>query len=401
MGSPAPTSQLKSLLVALRQPGSIAALISLGVHGALFGAGLGFSSLSMASLAGDSAGATEQRQVPLVELTPEEQNRLPDFSSSAYSLYPGSGTGSLGLLPVPNSRTPSSISPSPLSPDSKSSVSIPANPFAIGMAPYFPPTDPPVLFPPRRSTNLPPVTVAPRTRGNVPRLPAGTPRNNPNPAAGGPASTPTASTPTSQGAPDTPPPTSARDLLPEGEGSSTATARGGSRSGSSTPPTSTANANGSEGSAENNSEAARSRANLLAHLRALTYNAEGTTSEEASAAQEEWLAGAQEQAKEPDLDVAKTLEVSIPYDGRVCLSPEPVDGLVGVWVKPDGTLGGDPTLLKSTGYSLLNEEAASAIASIEFPKGEAPTAYAFDVKIDYADESCLKPEQILRQSNPE
>ncbi|HEY9763113.1 MAG TPA: hypothetical protein V6D07_11355, partial [Trichocoleus sp.] len=115
-------------------------------------------------------------------------------------------------------------------------------------------------------------------------------------------------------------------------------------------------------------------------------------------ARQGWLAEVQEQLNQPDLEVAETLEISLPYQGRVCLSPEPVDALVGVWVKPDGTLGSDPVLLKSTGYSLLNQGATDTIAAIEFPEGEAPTAYNFNVKVDYADESCLKREQILQQS---
>lgn len=399
MGFPAPASQLKLLLVTLRQPGSIAAIISLVIHGALFGAGLGFSSLSMASLGGESAGAAEQRRVPLVELTPEEQGRLPDFSNSAYSLFPGSGGNSLGLVPVPSSRTPSSLRPSPLSPDSKNDFTIPPNPFAIGMAPYFPPSRPDVIFPPRRSTGLPPVTVAPRR--NLPQLPAGAPQTRPNTTPGGAASTPSASTPTAQDNPDTPPASSARDLLPAPPPT---TARGRTQPGSSTP-TSTANAGSEnagdnpENNSENNAENEASRSNLLAYLRTLSYNAEGTTGEEGTAARQEWLAEVKEELKQPDLDVAETLEVSIPYQGRVCLTPEPVDGLVGVWVNPDGTLGGEPTLLKSTGYQLLNQEAADAIASVEFPKGDAPAAYDFNVKIDYDESSCLKREQILQQNN--
>jgi hypothetical protein len=65
----------------LKQPQWIAVILSLGFHGALFAAGPSFSSLNMNALGGDLPEA-ERRQVPLIELTPEEQSRLPIFPAS-------------------------------------------------------------------------------------------------------------------------------------------------------------------------------------------------------------------------------------------------------------------------------------------------------------------------------
>ena len=131
MGFPNSPSQLTSWLAVVRQPASVAALISVGVHVALFGAAPSFSNLSMAAL-GSGGEPGEQRTVPLIELTPEEQGRLPDFSSPAYSLFPDAGgTGTFELLPVPGATTP-------ITPPSGSSFSSLPN-LAIGMNPYTPP----------------------------------------------------------------------------------------------------------------------------------------------------------------------------------------------------------------------------------------------------------------------
>ncbi|NJN22376.1 MAG: hypothetical protein HC812_15820 [Leptolyngbya sp. RL_3_1] len=113
----------------LLQPTWIAGVISVGVHGVLFAAGPTFSNLNLDTLADPDALAT--RRVPLVELTPEEQQQhLPDFSNSFYSLstldeldglpsplvpYPPQGDSSLsqGRGRSPLDRTIITTQPSP------------------------------------------------------------------------------------------------------------------------------------------------------------------------------------------------------------------------------------------------------------------------------------------------
>lgn len=379
MGLKSP-SQLTSRLAFLRQPASIAVLISLGIHGALFGAAPSFSSLIPAGLNGGSGAGTEApRTVPLLELTPEEQNRLPDFSNSAYSLFPGSGSNSFNLLPVPGAQSPSPSpnggKPSTLPPDP---FAMGSNPFAIGMSPYVPPSRPSIVFPTRRS-NLPPVARPPRsatgqpttTRPNQPRTPDGA-ASTPGTAA----STPTASTPTTRPEPG------AADLLPPGSHSTPAAARGGD--------------GGDPAIASSGSTPAAAQGNLRDQLEALAYNAAGTTAAEAEAARQDWMAAVQEEAKTADVGIADPIELPVSYQSRICLSPEPVNGVIGVWVAPDGTLGGDPTVLKSTGYPLLNQQAALEIAALEFPEEDAPVAYEFTIKVNYDGESCVSREQILQ-----
>jgi hypothetical protein len=373
MGSPFSPSQFQFWTGLLRQPASIATLISLGFHGVLFGAAPGFSSLNMAALGGTDE--QQQRTVPLIELSPEEQSRLPDFSSSAYSLFPGApGSGSFDLLPVPGGQT--AIPSDPFDPSGRSSPVFPPNPFAIGSAPYTPPSlgsRPTIVFPSRRS-NLPPVRQPPASRAADPA--------KPEPAQGrrpGAASTPSSGAST--------PSTAARPSAPAAPGAAStpgaAALEPEPRPGS---PTSEPAAGAGPGSA------------LQAQLAALIYSDEGTTAEAAAANRQDWVAALQAETDNPDLAVVEDpVELPVTYQGRVCLSPEPSDGLIGVWIKPDGSLGSEPVLLQSTGYPLLNQQAADAIAELAFPEADADTLYQIAVKVSYDGEGCLKREQILEQ----
>lgn len=66
------------------QPTWLAGAISVGFHGVLFAAGPTFPSLGFEQLTEADLEA-ERRNVPLVELTAAEQERLPDFSNSFYN----------------------------------------------------------------------------------------------------------------------------------------------------------------------------------------------------------------------------------------------------------------------------------------------------------------------------
>lgn len=74
----------------LGRPEGIAVLLSLVFHGILFAAGPSFSSLQRSTSRDDLANPLA-RKVPVVELTPEEQNRLPNFDGFDYSLAPHQG----------------------------------------------------------------------------------------------------------------------------------------------------------------------------------------------------------------------------------------------------------------------------------------------------------------------
>jgi hypothetical protein len=132
--NPLTAPRLNQLLTTLRRPQWIAAIVSLSFHGALFAAGPSFSSLNTTALGGNNP-ELEERRVPLIELSAEEQSRLPDFSASPYSLFPDSNDDLFSLfppsgnslplepgsdfgasIPIPNPRLPSSSFPTGISP---------------------------------------------------------------------------------------------------------------------------------------------------------------------------------------------------------------------------------------------------------------------------------------------
>lgn len=134
----------------------------------------------------------------------------------------------------------------------------------------------------------------------------------------------------------------------------------------------------------------------LRQLRAeLTFDPEGTSAEAAAAAQGDWLAQAQAQAGETELQIAEPVSIPIESNFRLCTEP-PVNGLIGVVVAPDGTLVEDPQLLKSTGYIKLNQSAMGAVLNTPFEASDSPVAYQFSVDVSYDAENCVEPEQILQ-----
>lgn len=374
----------------LSQPVWIATFASIGIHGVLFGAGPSFPSLSLASL-DPGAQKDEQRTVPLVELTPEEQSQLPDFSSSAYSLFPGTDPNLLPLLPVPGS-TDSPTQSRPLSPgDSLSSVN-PPNPFGFGITPYTPSRRPNIVFPNRRVPLPSSITSSPnRNPTNAGKPQSGsTTTDNSSTVGNSPANSQSpASTPTTpQETPDeqhTGP--TAADLVPEEQGGQGTSA---SEGGEEAPMTATRPEDGEESGAEAGSPS------LQEQLAALAYNASGTSEGVAEQRRQDWLAAARQQSELPELAIAETLSVTIPYERQLCLNPEPVKGAVGVWVTPEGELGAEPTLIKSTGYPFLNQQALVGIAAMDFPAGDAIAAYEFEIRIDYDPETCVSRDRFIQ-----
>jgi hypothetical protein len=135
---------------------------------------------------------------------------------------------------------------------------------------------------------------------------------------------------------------------------------------------------------------------LQEQLAALAYNASGTSEGVAEQRRQDWLAAARQQSEFPELAIAETLSITIPYERQLCLNPEPVNGVIGVWVTPAGELGAEPTLIKSTGYPFLNQQALAGIAAIDFPEGDAIAAYEFEIRIDYDAETCVSRDRLIQ-----
>ena len=363
--------QLNQLLTTLRQPQWIAALVSLGFHGVLFTAGPSFSSLSLAAIEGNGAEINERR-VPLIELSAEEQSRLPDFSTPDYSLFPGEGDDLFSLFPPSGNglalEPGSGFSSSPNIPTPR----IPSNSFPTGISPFSLPSGrTSITIPPRRAT-LPsiPGSIAPPMGGSRPSaeteaLPS------PSPSAPGGNAAENGARPN----PDEP----------------------GSRPANGDDPSlSAGSGNAPSAPLESNSRAS----DLLARVE---YSESQTSRTEVEFAQAAWVATVQE--KLGDVAQAESpIDLEVPYTGRLCLVPEPTEGLLGVVGVPSET--GDTlvpwtNVLKSTGYPFLNQLAEQAVRDIvQGEVGEAGlepnTLYQVVVNINYDSETCITREALLQ-----
>lgn len=95
-------------------------------------------------------------------------------------------------------------------------------------------------------------------------------------------------------------------------------------------------------------------------------------------------------------------DIEITHTQRVCLIPEPWDTpVIGFVLNPDGTLEGEPAILRSTGYGLLDQKAVNALKPESLEAPETQTAYTVQVEIivDYGRYDCLqlKPPEISRR----
>jgi hypothetical protein len=355
----------------LRQPQWIAVIASVGFHGALFAVGPSFSSLNMAALGGN-APQLEERRVPLIELTAEEQSRLPDFSSPSYSLFPGDDDDLLSLFPSEGSSQPLN----------------PGSPF--GGVPDLPSTSPP------SATTIPPISSTPwRSSINLPaqRSPLPSVLTNPGTTAARP--TPPAATPEPErsggnGAAGT---AENQGDRPEARQPGAADLELGSRNG----------ANGAA-SAPLNPETAESSTEADNHrLARVQHSRELTSAEDTETAKQAWVETLTARRGEDMPQAEAPITIDIPYTQRICLSPEPTQGLLGMAIVP--TDSGDSlelstTLLKSTGYPFLNQAALQSLQDLansdDASALEPGVLYQVQVNVDYDSETCVSSESLLK-----
>ncbi|MGB3200046.1 MAG: hypothetical protein WBA99_04035 [Nodosilinea sp.] len=367
--------RLNQLLTTLRQPQWIAAIVSLGVHGALFAAGPSFSSLNATNLGGSSS-ELEERRVPLIELTPEEQGRLPDFSAPTYSLLPGSNDDLFSLFPPSGDSLP-------LNPGSDFGASIkiptpqiPSSSSSTGISPYTSPGRSTIRLSPRGSTTLPSLPSS----GALGRRSNATAQDTPR------ASTPTATAPEEANAPG------AADLAPrQGAPGNVA---------SSTPSTSTAP------SGSNPSETEQAN-NLLARVE---FSDDQTSAAEVETAKAAWLQSVEAKLGDTVAEAPEPITIEVPYSGRLCLDPQPTDGLLGVVGVPGEEDGLQlwTAVLKSTGYPFLNQAAEQALQDLQQQANTADetpiainTRYEVVVEVDYNSQDCISREALLQSRTAE
>lgn len=393
-------------------PSLLAGVISVGFHGVLFAAGPSFPNLGFNGLVEPELEA-ERRNVPLVELSEAEQARLPDFSGRSpfdFDTFDDSFNDFESLPPLFSSDdlqmddgSDSAIAgsaPSPLT--RRRSVPTPSYRIPFGIT---------SLEPRQRSVPLP-SRSQPSGNAALPKPGEGG-ETPPNPPANGTENTPDDGT--------------AADLAPlpnrDGEAprSSADIARGSN-------PTEVMS--------------------LEERLQAYTYDAADTDpeaaqerftewltvgsgfAEELAISEEEFAIAAENALKAPEEDAEVTpaadaaeeddattspddataaenqlirapIELPIDHEQRICLAKEPQKGLIGAWVSPAGELLGEPEIIRSTGYTGLNQQAIQRIRTLDFSSVDRFTGYQFEVIVNYNPENCVNFGQAAPAPNEE
>jgi hypothetical protein len=139
-------------------------------------------------------------------------------------------------------------------------------------------------------------------------------------------------------------------------------------------------------------------------LARVEFNDAQTSADEVEIAKTAWLQSVQEKLGDAVTEASEPIVLKVPYSGRLCLSPEPADGLLGVVGLPDETsdsLELWTTVLKSTGYPFLNQAAEQALQDLQQQNTDdsalaANTLYQVTVEIEYDDQNCISREALLQ-----
>ena len=414
---------LKPLLQTFRQPTWLAVFTSAGIHGALFAASPSLSSSALTSWTNPAAW-NRPHTVPLVELTPEEQGRLPNFSNPSLSPFPDFNQGDVFKLPTtspPNLSTPFS--------SDLSAGGLPQN--WLGQSTLRQPST--QIFPPSSIipldinplTGLPP--IPPHTSYPIPRI--STPSNLQSrvgsPRGETPPSTPplaqdntppaSSSTPSNQAqpTPNTSPERRLTRLNPDDINqieTGLDNWQADERVQVSLSPDTGALENEPErlqdsGIQTNLSLNAPERESISDRLLGYVYKTELTSQEAATEAISAWTTEVQAQSDiedlQPQLTELPPIKTPIENPVRVCLPQASTSAMIGILINPEGQIMGQPKLLKSTGYPVLNEWAAQSLGQSlaenpELLQIDSYQALQFEVPITYNSESCVDPTQLTQ-----
>ena len=139
---------------------------------------------------------------------------------------------------------------------------------------------------------------------------------------------------------------------------------------------------------------------------ALAYNPKGTDDNSAKIARDKWTDKINSQASrrsigrlEPDSmkDFARLsypIEVSMrdrEQSFRVCLEQPPGPVEIGVLFDSQSEIVGKPELIRSSGYSAVNDEAIALVESAEqLPNNRISKAFVLEIPVDYDKQSCVR-----------
>jgi hypothetical protein len=140
-------------------------------------------------------------------------------------------------------------------------------------------------------------------------------------------------------------------------------------------------------------------------LARVEYSDAQTSDADVDFAKAAWLQTVKDKLGDSVVEAPEPITLQVPYSGRLCLSPEPTEGLLGLVGLPNETNEGLllwTSVLKSTGYPFLNQAAQQALQSIDQQADsdggtlEPNTLYQVIVKVEYDSETCISREALLQ-----
>ncbi len=380
-----PPSQPRFNWRQLLTPAWLAGVISVGFHGVLFAAGPTFPSLGFDQLTEETLVA-ESRNVPLVELTPGEQDRLPDFTSPFYNFDEFSDL-------------------EPLAPLFEDGAKLSGSDRVINSEPLLSPgrnASPPSAY------NLPfGITRLESRSGSPVPLSGGLPPIGSLGTRGGNNTDGVQLNDDSAQASVSPP--GADALRSDADGDSSAvSAEDAEAIAANSNPTDTLTleerlaAYTFDDTQMTEAAVTSSYGDWLELGETLATELEiGEVAAIRSAFEEAATAGilapvSDEDETDPDEEVVaegivrRPLNLEIEYGAGICLTQEPQNGLVGAWVSPAGELLGEPQVIRSTGYLGLDQQATGYIETLDFSTVETFTGYQFEVLVTYSPDGCVE-----------
>ncbi|MEX0269915.1 TonB family protein [Leptolyngbyaceae cyanobacterium UHCC 1019] len=309
----------------LLQPMSLAVLASLGVHGLLW---FGLPLMS----ASEPKQADSQRSVPLVELSPVEQARLPQLSGSPLLGLPKQSAET-------NSIVPNSLATVPVDPetpqDSTSYYSVPSQPSTSTIIQYS--VAPPSKRSPKKSTDAANSDPDPKTQSSDKETEAETEQ-------------------TEKESSEPPISSKAEDLLPS----------------------------------KQQEEQAK-----LALQQKFVYGTANTSPDDFDNNAKSFSKTAQDVSKgDLNEDWKKLDAMTAPYPKDACQFKHDDKAIagetwVGVIVQPNGKLAAKPILLKSSGFQGLDEAAAEFMTQYSFEAGKQYRGFYVPIKFELNKTDCV------------
>lgn len=130
---------------------------------------------------------------------------------------------------------------------------------------------------------------------------------------------------------------------------------------------------------ENTSEDEPSLDERLANLDSYNDFQPPTDAQGATAALVEWVSANPQEFPEPLRDLKPILPVPL----STCLAQQPAENIsVVVSVTPEGDLATEPTLLGTTGYSILDKKALQIARETDYPTPSRAKAYSMEIKVE-------------------